>query len=148
MNIETILLFLGLALMFAAYVWLQQRKISDGKALWWATVSEPLHYVSDDPDDDNVVLRAEGAREKLRAHGNKYLNPEADVWEFVYSAMPQTATRDFAAWQDYVQLEVVKRREAWRMQKAQWNEGAAKRQFAGQAQYTATASTDTKPVEQ
>ena len=140
MELNTILLLLLVCGLFAVYVWSQRRAISDGKALWWATISEPLHYVSDDPDDDNVSVRAANARAKLAAHGNKYLNPEADVWEYVYSAMPQTATRDFAAWQDYVQLDVITRREAWRAQKVQWNSEAAKQQFGGQTQYTVTTN--------
>lgn len=117
---------------FAVYVWRQRRTISDGKALWWATVSEPIAYVSDDPFDETVTERAANARALLEAHGNQYLNRETDVWEFVYAATPQTPTRDFSLWQDIVRLEIIKRREAWRQQKAQWNEGAAKQQFAGQ----------------
>lgn len=133
MSVNFILLILLLCGLFAAYVWNQRRAIADGKAMWWATVSEPLHYVSDDPFDDTVSERAEAARKNLEAHGNKYLNREADVWEFVYSATPQTPTRDFALWQDAVALEIIKRREAWRQQKAQWNQGAANKYFAGQS---------------
>ena len=129
---NTILLLLLLCGLFAAYVWNTRRAIADGKAFWWATVSEPIYYVSDDPFDDTVTERAANARKLLEAHGNKYLNREADVWEFVYSATPQTPTRDFALWQDAVQLEIIKRREAWRQQKAQWNQTAANKQFAGQ----------------
>ena len=132
MSVNFILLILLLCGLFAAYVWNQRRAIADGKALWWATVSEPLHYVSDDPFDDTVAQRAEAARKNLEAHGNKYLNREADVWEFIYSATPQTPTRDFALWQDAVALEIIKRREAWRQQKAQWNQGAANVHFSGQ----------------
>lgn len=129
---NTILLLLLLCGLFAAYVWNTRRAIADGKDLWWTTVSEPLHYVSDDPFDDTVGARAEAARKNLEAHGNRYLNREADVWEYIYGATPQCPTRDFAQWQDWVLLDLLKRREAWRQQKALWNQGAANRQFAGQ----------------
>ena len=134
---NTILLLLLLCGLFAAYVWNSRRAIADGKAFWWATVSEPLYYVSDDPFDDTVTERAANARKLLEAHGNKYLNREADVlesdvWEYVYGATPQCPTRDFAQWQDWVLLDILKRREAWRQQKALWNQTAANTQFAGQ----------------
>ena len=131
--INTVLL-LALVIGIAA-VYFQRRKIADGRALWWATVSEPLCYVSDDPDDTDVSVRAANARAKLEAHGNNYLRPESDVWEYVYSATPETPTRDFSAWQDWAQMDILKRREAWRQQKAQWNQDAAKQTFAGQTIY-------------
>jgi len=138
MSVNFILLILLLCGLFAAYVWNQRRAIADGKALWWATVSEPLHYVSDDPFDDTVAQRADAARKNLEAHGNKRLvynsqNPkDDDIWEYVYGATPQCPTRDFAQWQDWVLLDLLKRREAWRQQKAQWNQGAANVHFSGQ----------------
>ena len=117
---------------FCVVQWRQRRAISDGKAMWWATVSEPRAYISDDPFDDTVSERAANARALLKAHGNSYLNPETDVWEFVYAATPETPTRDFELWQDTVLHNIKLRREAWRQQKAQWNAEAAKQQFAGQ----------------
>ena len=119
-------------------MYLRRQKIQDGKALFWATVSEPLHYVSDDPDDDMVTTRAANARAKLDAHGNAYLkynspNPkDDDIWDYVYGATPECPTRDFSQWQDWVVIHVAKRREMWRQQKAGWNDGAAKQQFGGQ----------------
>lgn len=126
---NTALLFL-LVIGIAA-VYFQRRKISDGRALWWATVSEPLFYVSDDPDDLDVSARAANARAKLQAHGNNYLK-DSEVWEYVYSATPETPTRDFSQWQDWAQLDILKRRAEWRQQKANWNADAAKQTFAGQ----------------
>ena len=140
MDITTLLLFALLIGCFAAYVWNQRRKISDGKALWWATVSEPLYYVSDDPYDETVCERAANARAKLEAHGNQYLSRTDDVWEYVYSATPETPTRDFGQWQDWAQQNIIKRREALRRQKTEWNEAAAKSHFGGQAIYKHTAN--------
>ncbi len=123
------LLFIGL---FVVYVRSQNRKIADGKAMFWATISEPIAYVMDDPEDYAVTERAANARAKLVEHGNAYLNPNADVWEYVYSADPMTPTRDFAMWQDLVVQNIKQRKEAWRAQKIQYNGEAAKQQFAGQ----------------
>ena len=142
--INTALLFL-LVIGIAA-VYFQRRKISDGKALFWATVSEPLHYVSDDPDDELVTVRATNARAKLEAHGNRYLrfnseDPKLDdIWEYVYGATPECPTRDFSQWQDWVTLDVQKRREMWRAQKMEWNRDAARQQFGGQTINTQPSS--------
>lgn len=133
MDGTTLCAFALLIGLFATYVWRQRRTLADGKAMWWATVSEPRAYVSDDPFDDTVSQRAANARTLLEAHGNKYLDPQRDVWEFVYAATPQTPTRDFELWQDTVFQEIQKRREAWRQQKAGYNQEAAKQHFAGQA---------------
>jgi hypothetical protein len=134
-EIILILLFSGL---FTAYILLQRRKIADGEAKFWSTVSEPLFYISGDIKDDAVSVRAAYARAKLAEHGNVFLNPETDVWEEVYSASPLTTSRDFSAWQDLVLLNIVKRREIWRAEKLSYNEQAAKAQFGGQAKYTIT----------
>lgn len=128
-TILLILLFIGLAVV---YIRSQQRKIADGKAMFWATVSEPMAYVMDDPEDDAVTARAANARAKLVEHGNVYLNPETEVWEYIYSADPMNPTRDFSMWQDLVVQNIKQRREAWRAQKIAWNSEAAKQQFAGQ----------------
>ncbi len=141
-NGTILLLFLLLIGCFTLYVWKQNKAISDGKAMFWTTVSEPLSYVSDDPFDTTVTERAQNARANLRAHKNGYLRVDQpdpkddDVWEYVYSATPQTPTRDFALWQDMVLLEIVKRRELWRQKKAGYNPDAAKERFAGQTVYT------------
>ena len=129
---NTILVALLLSTLFVAYIIMQRRKIADGKAMFWATVSEPIEYVMDDPEDYGVTARAANARAKLVEHGNVFLNPETDIWEYVYSADPMFPTRDFSMWKDLVNQNVTKRREMWRKEKAGYNEGAAKEQFAGQ----------------
>lgn len=128
-EILLILLFIGLAV---AYIRSQRRKVLDGKAMFWSNISEPIAYVMDDPEDYAVSERAANARAKLVEHGNAFLNPERDVWEYVYSADPMTPTRDFAIWQDLVVMNIKQRKEAWRAQKIQYNQEAAKQQFAGQ----------------
>jgi len=136
--LNQILLFGLLLGLFGAYVLSNRRKIADGMALWWATVSEPIFYVSGDPFDETVSQRAANARALLETHGNGYLKynspdpKDDDVWEYVYSATPETTTRDFSQWQDWVLLDVIKRREAWRQKKAEYNLNAAKQRFAGQ----------------
>jgi len=130
--LNQILLFGLLLGLFGAYVFSTRRKIADGMAFWWATVSEPIFYVSGDPFDETVSQRAANARALLAKHGNGYLNREPDVWEYVYSATPETTTRDFSQWQDWVLLDVIKRREAWRQKKAENNLNAAKQHLAGQ----------------
>ena len=134
--INELMVFLGCAVIFIGYILLQRRQIADGEAKFWATVSEPLFYVSGDIKDDAVSVRAAYARAKLTEHGNVFLNPETDVWEEVYSASPLTTSRDFSAWQDLVLLNIVKRREMWRAEKLSYNPQAAKEQFAGQTKYT------------
>lgn len=110
-----------------------KHRIADGKAKFWATVSEPLFYISGDIEDETVTARAEYARQRLREHGNVFLNPDADVWEEVYGASTLTTSRDFSQWQDLVLLALTKRRERWRAEKLGYNQEAAKQQFAGQA---------------
>jgi hypothetical protein len=134
MSIDTILiiaLFAGLA---GAYLWSQRRAIQDANAMAWATAAEPFEVISRHHADTTVSSEAAYIREQLKAHGNKYLNPETDVWEYVYSAdnMTTSTTRDFQLWKDLVLSDVINRREAWRTQKMQWNADAAKQTFAGQ----------------
>jgi hypothetical protein len=133
-------ILLSIIVIGLAAVYFKNRAIKDGKDLWWATVSEPLYYVSDDPFDSTVSERAANARQLLEAHGNGYLSRENDVWEYVYGATPECPTRDFSQWQDWVLLVIIKRREAWRQQKAGWNADAAKQQFGGQTIYTQTSA--------
>lgn len=117
---------------FATYLWRQKQVIRDGKALFWTVVCEPRAYISDDPYDATVAERAANARELLAVHGNVFLSPENDVWEYVYGATPETPTRDFEQWQDWSLANVLKRREEWRRQKAGYNHDAAKQHFGGQ----------------
>ena len=129
---STILLILLLCGLFAAYVWNNRRAIANADAMAWATAAEPFEVISRHHADTTVSSEATNIRQQLKAHGNKYLDPETDVWEYVYSADALTTSRDFQVWKDLVLIDVQKRREAWREQKRQYNQNAAKVHFAGQ----------------
>ena len=118
--------------MWGASMYLRRRKIQDADAMAWATAAEPFEVISRHHADTTVTTEAAYIREQLKAHGNKFLNPETDVWEYVYSADLLTTSRDFQVWKDLVLIDVQKRREMWRAQKMEWNKDAAKVQFAGQ----------------
>lgn len=128
--INTALLFL-LVIGIAA-VYFQRRKIQDADAMAWATAAEPFEVISRHHADTTVTTEAAYIREMLTAHGNKFLTPETDVWEYVYSADVLTTSRNFQVWKDLVLIDVQKRREMWRAQKMEWNKDAAKQQFGGQ----------------
>ena len=98
----------------------------------WATAAEPFEVISRHHADTTVTTEAAYIREQLTAHGNKFLNPDSDVWEYVYSADTLTTSRNFQVWKDHVLIDVLKRREMWRAQKLEWNQDAARVQFAGQ----------------
>ena len=136
--VNTALLFL-LVIGIAA-VYFQRRKIQDADAMAWATAAEPFEVISRHHADTTVTTEAAYIREMLAAHGNKFLNPESDVWEYVYSADVLTTSRNFQVWKDLVLIDVQKRREMWRAQKMEWNQDAAKQQFGGQ-------TTQSKPAE-
>lgn len=124
-----ILLFL---VMWGASLYLRRRKIQDADAMAWATAAEPFEVISRHHADTTVTTEAAYIREQLAAHGNKFLNPESDVWEYVYSADVLTTSRNFQVWKDLVLIDVQKRREMWRAQKMEWNKDAARQQFGGQ----------------
>ncbi len=113
-------------------VWSRRRAIQDADAMAWATAAEPFEVISRHHADTTVSECAAHIRAQLAAHGNKYLNPETDVWEYVYSADAITTSRNYQVWKDLVLHDVQKRREIWREQKRQWNQDAAKVQFGGQ----------------
>ena len=129
--INTLLLLL--LVMWGASLYLRRRKIQDADAMAWATAAEPFEVISRHHADTTVTTEAAYIREMLTAHGNKFLNPETDVWEYVYSADVLTTSRNFQVWKDLVLIDVQKRREMWRAQKMEWNKDAAKQQFGGQA---------------
>jgi hypothetical protein len=136
--INTSLLFL-LVIGIAA-VYFQRRKIQDADAMAWATAAEPFEVISRHHADTTVTTEAAYIREQLAAHGNKFLNPDSDVWEYVYSADVLTTSRNFQVWKDLVLIDVQKRREMWRAQKMEWNKDAAKAQFGGQTINTQPSS--------
>ena len=132
-----ILLFL---VMWGASLYLRRRKIQDADAMAWATAAEPFEVISRHHADTTVTTEAAYIREQLAAHGNKFLNPDSDVWEYVYSADVLTTSRNFQVWKDLVLIDVQKRREMWRAQKMEWNKDAAKAQFGGQTINTQPSS--------
>ena len=113
-------------------MYLRRRKIQDADAMAWATAAEPFEVISRHHADTTVTTEAAYIREQLAAHGNKFLNPDSDVWEYVYSADVLTTSRNFQVWKDLVLIDVQKRREMWRAQKMEWNKDAARQQFGGQ----------------
>jgi len=125
-------LFILLLVIGIAAVYFRNRKIQDADAMAWATAAEPFEVISRHHADTTVSECAAHIRAQLAAHGNKYLNPESDVWEYVYSADAITTSRNFQVWKDLVLIDVQRRRELWREQKRQWNADAAKVQFGGQ----------------
>lgn len=130
------LLFALLIGMFGVYVWHQKRALMDADALAWATASEPFFVMSRYHGDTTVSSEAAHIREQLKKYGNKRLDPETDVWEYVYSADIHTTSRNFDVWCDLALIDIVKRREEWRKQKAEYNPQAARQHFGGQTVYT------------
>lgn len=128
--INTLLLLI--LVMWGASLYLRRRKIQDADAMAWATAAEPFEVISRHHADTTVTTEAAYIREQLAAHGNKFLNPDSDVWEYVFSADVLTTSRNFQVWKDLVLIDVQKRREMWRAQKMEWNKDAAKQQFGGQ----------------
>ncbi len=128
--INTLLILIMVIVLAALYF--RNRKIQDADAMAWATAAEPFEVISRHHADTTVSECAAHIRAQLAAHGNKYLDPEKDVWEYVYSADALTTSRNFQVWKDLVLIDVQKRRELWREQKRQWNQDAAKVQFGGQ----------------
>lgn len=120
-------------ILWGASLYLRRRKIQDADAMALATAAEPFEVISRHHADTTVTTEAAYIREQLTAHDNKFLNPEADVWVYTYSADVLTTSRDFQVWKDLVLIDVQKRREAWRAQKMEWNQDAAKQQFGGAA---------------
>lgn len=137
------LLFALVIGMFGVYVWHQKRALMDAEALFWATVSEPFFVISRHPKDETAATEAAHIREMLRKHGNARLdytgtpeNPDGDVWVYIYGSEQKNTSRDFQLFCDLTLLEVVKRREEWRKQKAEYNPQAARQHFGGQTVYT------------
>ena len=110
----------------------------DADALAWATASEPFFVMSRYHGDTTVSSEAAHIREQLKKYGNKRLDPETDVWEYVYGSDEKNPSRDFQVFCDLTLLEVVRRREEWRKQKAEYNPQAARQHFGGQTTYTVT----------
>lgn len=123
----------------AAYLIFQyfhRQHIDDVKAAFWANVKEPLIYISQDIDDDQVLQRVANARAKLAKHGNKYITPN-DVYFFVFGADSDNAAWDFEAWREMRLQQAINIRTAFRELKARQmqdsgNEFGAAKMFGGQ----------------
>lgn len=139
---NTILLILLIVGLFWVYAWHVNRAIQDADALAWATASEPFVVISRHHSDTNVTKEANYIREQLRKHGNSLLKtPGKDDYKFaviehVYSADALTTSRDFNVWLDLALIDAQRQREAFRKQRLEWNESAAKEKFGGQTVYT------------
>lgn len=108
----------GLLSAYLLFKWLNDRRLDDQVAAFWANVREPLCYRSQDIEDLQVAERAENARKKLSLHGNKYLNPATDVYFWVYRSDKDDATADFMAWADLRDIQAQEIRKAFRELKA------------------------------
>ena len=75
-----ILLLIMATGIIAWLVWSAKREISDANAMFWASYSQPLFYISRTPFDDSVLAQAEEAKANLLKYGNKWLNPDTDIF--------------------------------------------------------------------
>lgn len=123
-TIGILVFFAGLISAYLLFKYLNDRRLDDQRAAFWANVREPLCYRSQDIEDDAVAQRAENARKKLSEHGNAYLNPATDVHFWVYRADVQDATADFMAWADLRDMQSQEIRKAFRELKARQMAGA------------------------
>jgi hypothetical protein len=113
-------------------VWSAKREISDAQAMFWASVSEPLFFISRHAFDFDVVERANEAREKLKEHGNRWLDPEKDVRVWVYGSDIANPSRDFSTFHELALKRALMEMEAFRVQKTAYSQTAAHVQFSGQ----------------
>lgn len=102
---------------WVVFQWLHRRHIDDSKAAFWANLKEPLIYLSQDIDDDQVINRVMNARKKLLEHGNPYLTPD-DVYHYVFGTDADNASRDFEVWRDLRLQQAIDIRKAFREMKA------------------------------
>jgi hypothetical protein len=101
------------AIAYAVFRYWHRGYIDNVKAAFWANVKEPLIYMSQDIDDDQVLQRVENAREKLAKHGNTYIKP-ADVHFFVFGTDADNAAWDFEAWREMRLQQAIDIRKAFR----------------------------------
>jgi len=127
-----ILLLIMAAGIIAWMIWSAKREISDAQAMFWASVSEPLFFISRHAFDFDVVERANEARAKLVEHGNKWLNPENDVRCWVYASDIANPSRDFATFHELALKRALIEMEAFRVQKTAYSQTAAYAQFSQQ----------------
>jgi len=110
------------ALAYAVFKYANRCYIDNVKAAFWANVKEPLIYMSQDIDDDQVLQRVENARAKLVKHGNTYITPE-HVYFFVFGTDADNASWDFEAWREIRLQQAIDIRRKFREAKSgQMNE--------------------------
>lgn len=127
-----ILLLIMAAGVIAWLVWSAKREISDAQAMFWASVSQPLFYVSRTPFDDSVVAQAEEAKVNLEKHGNKWLDPDNDIHCWVYRSDIPNPTGDFAIWDEISTKRKAEELESFRVKKTANSQTAAHVQFSQQ----------------
>jgi hypothetical protein len=127
-----ILLLIMAAGIIAWMIWSAKREISDAQAMFWASVSEPLFFISRHAFDFEVVAMADEARAKLAEHGNKWLDPEKDVRCWVYGSDISNPSRDFSTFHELALKRALIEMEAYRVQKTAYSQTAAHAQFSQQ----------------
>lgn len=131
-TISFILVIAILAGIIGWMIWSAKREISDAQAMFWASVSEPLFFISRHAFDFEVVAMANDARAKLTEHGNRWLDPENDVRCWVYGSDISNPSRDFATFQELALKRALIEMEAFRVQKTAYSQKAAHVQFSQQ----------------
>ncbi len=127
-------------ILFGLYVFvsrMMQRKDEDAMALYWATVSEPLVFISESAFDSGVQDRHKEAVERIKLHGNRFLT-EKDVWLYIYRVdIPivgdvRPIDMRHSIWYDQVLTTVARRKAEWRDMKAGYIGGHAGHVFGNQ----------------
>lgn len=113
----------------------------DAQAMYWASVREPLIFISETAFDTGLEARAKEARENLVKHGNKFLvhpNGQVDVWTYVYRVHMNILTNvqaldaTHSVWYDEAVRTAANRKAAWIAQRSEWIGNNAGRTFGGQ----------------
>lgn len=132
------LAFLGLC---AAIYRAWSRKIDDAEAMYWATVREPLIFLSEHAFDGEVEARAAYAKKMLVESGNKFLvspSGEVAVWCRVYRVHmgvllnTETVLKDHSRWYDLTAQAMANQKAQWIATRAEWIGDKAGQVFGGQ----------------
>jgi len=127
-----ILLLIMATGIIAWLVWSAKREISDANAMFWASYSQPLFYISRTPFDDSVLAQADEAKANLLKYGNKWLNPDTDIFCWVYRSDIANTSGDFAVWDELATKRKEQAIEAFRVQKTAFSQTAAHAKFSQQ----------------
>ena len=131
-SLAFILVIAILAGIIAWMIWSAKREISDANAMFWASYSQPLFYISRTPFDESVLAQAEEAKVNLLKYGNKWINPETDIFCWVYRSDISNPSGDFAIWDELATKRKEQAIEAFRVQKTAYSQKAAHVQFSQQ----------------